>query len=273
MKSASLRRLRPLSVLFLALLMGGCIKVGSSSSGGDDDDGDCERDDDCDSGQICDDGRCESPGSGGTGGSGAGGTSAGGTSTGGTSTGGTSAGGTGGGGGACAWYCDVAARCGDTTVSECVSGCTTLYASGAECSSAIDVLSQCVRPYSNDCAGAEAACSDEANGLVEACSDGGDECPFTNDGQCDEPEGLGLCPEGSDVNDCASGACPFTNDGECDEPEGLGLCPEGSDAADCTCLSAPGNTCEYACDMTCDEPDGTGLCPAGSDASDCANYP
>jgi hypothetical protein len=29
------------------------------------------------------------------------------------------------------------------------------------------------------------------------------------------------------------GPCPYTNDGECDEPEGSGLCPEGTDPADC----------------------------------------
>jgi hypothetical protein len=271
MKSASVGRVRPLSALFVALLMAGCIKVGSSSDG--DEDGDCESDDDCDSGELCNDGQCESPGSGGTGGTG--GTNRGGTSAGGTSAGGTSAGGTGGGGGACSWYCEMAVRCGDTTTSECLSDCGTIYAVGGACTAAMDVLAQCVRAYPNDCAAAEASCSDEANALVVACSGGSEECPYTNDGMCDEPEGLGLCPEGTDVNDCAGGGggCPFTEDGECDEPEGLGLCPEGSDAVDCACQNAPGNTCTFACDMECDEAAGTGLCPAGSDASDCANYP
>lgn len=31
----------------------------------------------------------------------------------------------------------------------------------------------------------------------------------------------------------SGGSCEWTNDGECDEPEGTGLCPEGSDVADC----------------------------------------
>jgi hypothetical protein len=82
-------------------------------------------------------------------------------------------------------------------------------------------------------------------------------CPYTNDGDCDEPEGLGFCAEGTDVVDCSnpnsnygtgsgysgggtggSGAlhnpCPYTNDGDCDEPEGLGFCAEGTDVVDCS---------------------------------------
>jgi len=77
-------------------------------------------------------------------------------------------------------------------------------------------------------------------------------CPYTNDGDCDEPEGLNLCAEGTDVADCSnpnanygSGSghgtnglhnpCPqaWLGDGDCDEPEGLGLCAEGTDVADC----------------------------------------
>lgn len=35
------------------------------------------------------------------------------------------------------------------------------------------------------------------------------------------------------ATDSGGGSCPYVNDGECDEPEGTGLCPEGTDAADC----------------------------------------
>lgn len=86
-------------------------------------------------------------------------------------------------------------------------------------------------------------------------------CPFTNDGDCDEPNGLNLCAWGTDVVDCsnpnsnygggtgygggarpapttdASGLynpCPYTNDGDCDEPNGLNLCAWGTDTADCS---------------------------------------
>ena len=90
-------------------------------------------------------------------------------------------------------------------------------------------------------------------------------CPFTNDGDCDEPNGLNLCQWGTDAGDCSNpysnygggpgfsaGAyaapapqpapqpvqlynpCPYTNDGDCDEPNGLNLCQWGTDAGDCS---------------------------------------
>lgn len=34
-------------------------------------------------------------------------------------------------------------------------------------------------------------------------------CPFTNDNQCDEPDGLNLCAFGTDVNDCNSASSSF----------------------------------------------------------------
>ena len=33
------------------------------------------------------------------------------------------------------------------------------------------------------------------------------DCAYTNDGQCDEPEGTGACADGSDVADCGTGTC------------------------------------------------------------------
>lgn len=36
--------------------------------------------------------------------------------------------------------------------------------------------------------------------------------------------------------------CPFESNGECDEPEGTGLCVEGSDPADCTGSGTTGST-------------------------------
>ncbi|WP_146636240.1 hypothetical protein [Nioella nitratireducens] len=83
-------------------------------------------------------------------------------------------------------------------------------------------------------------------------------CPYTNDGDCDEPNGLGYCDWGTDTADCsnpnsnfgagASGGnsggyssggglynpCPYTNDGDCDEPNGLGYCDWGTDTNDCS---------------------------------------
>jgi hypothetical protein len=72
-------------------------------------------------------------------------------------------------------------------------------------------------------------------------TDTGGACPGFGDGTCDEPEGTGLCPEGTDPLDCGGfttgttggDVCPYVEDGECDEPEGTGLCPEGTDVVDC----------------------------------------
>lgn len=43
-------------------------------------------------------------------------------------------------------------------------------------------------------------------------------CPFTNDGDCDEPDGLGSCDWGTDVNDCND---PFANFGANPNPNPL----------------------------------------------------
>ncbi len=134
-------------------------------------------------------------------------------------------------------------------------------------------------------------------------------CPFTNDGDCDEPNGLGLCAWGTDTADCSnpnsnfgSGSgfagggggggggglanpCPFTNDGDCDEPNGLGLCAWGTDTADCSNPNSNfgsgsgfaggggglANPCPFTNDGDCDEPNGLGLCAWGTDTADCSN--
>ncbi len=85
-------------------------------------------------------------------------------------------------------------------------------------------------------------------------------CPYTNDGDCDEPNGLGYCDWGTDTADCSNpnsnfgtgsygggssggyssggsglyNPCPYTNDGDCDEPNGLGYCDWGTDINDCS---------------------------------------
>lgn len=93
-------------------------------------------------------------------------------------------------------------------------------------------------------------------------------CPaaWAGDGDCDEPNGLGLCAWGTDAQDCSNpnanygsgtgfsagvytgggatsgggggntlhAVCPYTNDGDCDEPNGLNLCQWGTDANDCS---------------------------------------
>lgn len=56
-------------------------------------------------------------------------------------------------------------------------------------------------------------------------------CPYTNDGECDEPEGLNVCPEGSDVVDCANVEEEEEDVSNCGEP-----CPNG-------CCSLSGAIC------------------------------
>lgn len=104
------------------------------------------------------------------------------------------------------------------------------------------------------------------------CFGGGGGCIFTNDDECDESEGTGACPEGSDVADCAGGgggACPpaWVNDGECDDVSVGGPCPLGSDGNDCDgggfeCFidqdCAPGELCDFG---VC-RPDVPGACIA-----------
>jgi hypothetical protein len=150
-------------------------------------------------------------------------------------------------------------------------------------------------------------------------------CPYTNDGDCDEPNGLGYCAWGTDTADCSNpysnfgsgryippgsggytppvssgglmNPCPYTNDGDCDEPNGLGLCAWGTDTADCSSpysnygsgsgYSGGGggytppvtgggggglmNPCPYTNDGDCDEPNGLGYCAWGTDTADCSN--
>jgi hypothetical protein len=64
---------------------------------------------------------------------------------------------------------------------------------------------------------------------------GPDWCQYANDGTCDEPQGSGECPAGSDTTDCAGVVreCQYIGDGECDEGGTTGYCPAGSDTADC----------------------------------------
>ncbi|MCA9682022.1 MAG: hypothetical protein KC457_07480 [Myxococcales bacterium] len=99
-------------------------------------------------------------------------------------------------------------------------------------------------------------------GVRSGWQEGGDSQLFYHWGIFDLRSAVKVQPAGSPT--CSGGViqpCPYTNDGECDEPEGLGWCDEGTDVADCTCV--------WRYDGECDEPQGTGVCPAFSDAADC----
>ncbi|HEX2879623.1 MAG TPA: hypothetical protein VHO25_08795, partial [Polyangiaceae bacterium] len=96
-------------------------------------------------------------------------------------------------------------------------------------------------------------------------------CRFENDGECDDPTGIGVCPAGTDLADCAasnegtdgsgdgSDTCPFEDDNECDDPTGTNLCPAGTDLDDCSGESggeSSGSSCSVSdChnETLCDE--------------------
>jgi len=91
-------------------------------------------------------------------------------------------------------------------------------------------------------------------------------CNLTNNGVCDEPEGTGLCAEGSDVMDCSVPPCATAGDGTCDEPEGTGICAEGTDPLDC-----PAEVCQTCYNYSVN-PAGDPLCTASQTAfADFAN--
>jgi hypothetical protein len=67
-----------------------------------------------------------------------------------------------------------------------------------------------------------------ATSTMGSSSDGGPACPTVMDDVCDEPEGTGTCPEGTDVEDCAPPVCggvPPVVPVACDQ--WVQNCPEG----------------------------------------------
>ena len=71
------------------------------------------------------------------------------------------------------------------------------------------------------------------------------ECPWPNDGECDEPEGTNLCPEGTDVDDCAGGGGSACDPGYCSGCDTI--CDEYS-CYTC-CYGCSGDSCEQTCDF------------------------
>ena len=111
---------------------------------------------------------------------------------------------------------------------------------------------------------------------------GRDRCFLGGNDRCDEARygGTGLCPAGSDTDDCAAlasggtNACSRAHDNQCDEPGiGTGRCPDGTDRDDCSQLShlrGRNNSCPQAFNNRCDEGGrGTGQCPTRTDTADC----
>lgn len=168
---------------------------------------------------------------------------------------------------ACEAQCDCLA-CSDSQLDKCESDMDILVeaAEDKNCDQHLDAYLECIGDA--ECQGTQldtAECGQMA-AVYNACMDSAPACSSVGDGTCDEPEGTGTCPEGTDIADCVgNGVCPTQNNGVCDEPGvGNGTCPLLSDIADCT-----GGTCSSTYDGTCDEPEGTGICPEGSDTYDC----
>ncbi|WP_437682198.1 latent transforming growth factor beta-binding protein [Sorangium sp. So ce131] len=130
-------------------------------------------------------------------------------------------------------------------------------------------LAGCLRPDEGCPTAGDGICDEaQGTGLCPAGTDPADclsYCPYTGNGKCDEPEGSGLCPPGTDIEDCKLPPCDYTEDGVCDEPEGTDRCVDGTDVVDCAAA-----LCETQNNDECDEPEGTDTCPEGTDVADCA---
>lgn len=169
---------------------------------------------------------------------------------------------------ACDDKCDCVS-CSDTQLDTCKDdmdaieelaedrGCEDHLDDYASC---MDDDAECVDGFFDD-----TSCVLQSNALTLCLGNVGS-CAYQNDGKCDEPEGSGVCAEGTDAADCSTGVCGTVFNGVCDEPQGTALCPAGSDTADCALTTL----CEYQGDGICDEPEGSGLCDEGTDPSDCS---
>ena len=144
----------------------------------------------------------------------------------------------------CAKACDCYAEtlpsdeasdfCDSDTIGECVDGVKESqdYVESYGCGDEFDAWAQCVE---ND-----GVCKEDGGYGTSKCddeSDAIDDC-INNSTGTSSGEGTGS----------GGGDCPYTYDGECDEPEGTALCPEGSDYADCyDSSSSTGSTgCDYS---------------------------
>jgi hypothetical protein len=118
----------------------------------------------------------------------------------------------------------------------CIEETEAMTACGAEVGCAEWFTAACWDPYR-----AMTICFGEPDPGAEPPSG----CAWPNDGECDEPEGTNLCPEGTDVDDCSGGG-----GGACD-PEYCSGCDTTCDEYACytCCYSCSGDSCEQSCDF------------------------
>lgn len=77
-------------------------------------------------------------------------------------------------------------------------------------------------------------------------------CPYTGDGECDEPEGTAICVEGTDVADCEGGGTGGTGgDAPSCDPSACSGCETACDDFGCyqCCWSCNGSSCEQSCNF------------------------
>jgi hypothetical protein len=89
------------------------------------------------------------------------------------------------------------------SVSECEDTFTALMVAfefGKGCTFNDGNAKQCLSDAKGASCDAELE-STACDNVYENCP--AEECAFTDDGECDEPEGTDFCDEGTDVNDCA----------------------------------------------------------------------
>jgi hypothetical protein len=142
-------------------------------------------------------------------------------------------------------------------VAACVAACVNDAGNaGAACLKTFGVMADCLSDNGLDCTIVGDACYNQIEDWLDRCTvdfeatfeqiatpttecAGSNTCIDAFDGFCDEPEGTGICADGTDTSDCCTTQCVGDDtcidafDGFCDEPEGTGICADATDTFDC----------------------------------------
>jgi hypothetical protein len=127
--------------------------------------------------------------------------------------------------GRCEDLCAAADDCegANIDVDDCVEECVS-DADGADdsCVEAFEAAADCASDQDLDCDDVTDECDDEVEDWVDDCEDDFEDT-FAE-----------IVGGGSTPTDCAgSNTCIDAFDGFCDEPEGTGICADGTDTSDC----------------------------------------
>ena len=111
----------------------------------------------------------------------------------------------------------------DIDVDDCVEECVSdIDSADDSCIEAFEMAADCVSEQDLDCDDANDECEDEGEDFFDDCADdfedtfqeiggggttpptcsGSNTCIDAFDGFCDEPEGTGICSDGTDTYDC-----------------------------------------------------------------------